>query len=145
MTLYHTEKKNFRRRGSAVIEASLILIVALTTFIGILDVASVLFRLQGLVERARSGSRYGVVSTFNASAIKNVVVYGNSAGAGNPLLGLTTDMVTATLVDLGDGTFTVRVVISGYQFQFFTPFIAGQKTFRDIEVSLTAESLGAGS
>ncbi|MBI3694287.1 MAG: hypothetical protein HY238_05550 [Acidobacteria bacterium] len=126
-------------------EVALILTVALVTFIGILDVGSVVFRLQGLVERARAGARYAVVNSFNATNVKNVVVYGNSAGTGNPLLGLTTSMVTATNTDQGDGTSRIDVKISGYQFQFFTPLIAGAKTLPSVTVTLTTESLGAPS
>ena len=128
-----------------MVEITLILTVALVTFIGILDVGSVIFRLQGLVERARAGARYAVVHSFNPDNIKNVVVYGNSAGAGNPLLGLTTSMVTATSTDQGDGISRIDVNISGYQFQFFTPLIAGAKVLPPVKVSLTAESLGAAS
>ena len=135
----------WKRSGSSIVEASLILTVALVTFIGLIDIGSVLFRLQGLVERARAGARYGVVNTFDQTKIKNVVVYGNSAGTGSPLLGLTTAVVSANNVDLGDGTSKIQVVISGYQFFFFTPLIAGQKTLPRIEVSLTSESLGATS
>jgi len=131
------------RHGSSIVEVSLILTVALTTFIGIIDIASVLFRLQGLAERARAGARYGVVNTFSQTNIQNVVVYGNSAGTGSPLLGLTASAVSATKTDLGDGNSKIQVVISGYQFQFFTPFIAGSKTLPRIEVDMTAESLGA--
>jgi hypothetical protein len=138
-------KSRVKCRGSSIVEVSLVLAASLTTFIGLIDVGSVLFRLQGLTERARAGARYGVVNTFDASKIKNVVVYGNSAGNGNPLLGLNTSMVDATNVDIGDGTTKIRVVISGYTFTFFTPGIAGQKTLPAIEVSLTTESLGATS
>ena len=145
ITLYTLSGSRLRRRGSSIVEISLILAVALTTFIGLLDVGSVLFRLQGLVERARAGARWGVVNTFNATNVKNVVIYGNSAGTGNPLLGLTSSLVTATNVDLGNGQSKIQVVISGYQFQFFTPGIAGLKTLPRIEVSLTTESLGATS
>ena len=126
-------------------EVSLILTAALVTFIGLIDIGSVLFRLQGLTERARSGARYGVVNSFDSTKIKKVVVYGNSAGNGSPLLGLSTEMVEATQVDIGDGTTKIRVVISGYPFRFFTPGIAGQKTLPRIEVSFTTESLGATS
>ena len=128
-----------------MVEAALVLTVALVTFIGLIDIGSVLFRMQGLVERARAGARYGVVSTFDANAIRNVVVYGNAAGAGSPLLGLTTGVVQVTQPDLGDGQVKIKVVITGYQFTFFTPLISGLKTLPDIEVSLTGESQGATS
>ncbi len=145
MTLYPVTKKKVGRSGSTVVEVSLLLTVALMTFIGILDVGSVVFRLQGLVERARAGARYAVVNTFNANSVKNVVVYGNSAGNGNPLLGLTTSMVTATITDMGNNIRRIDVRISGYQFQFFTPMIAGVKTLPTVTVTMTAESLGASS
>ena len=99
--------------------------------------------MQGLVERARAGARYGVVNTFNATSIRNVVVYGNSAGTGGRLLNLDPTLVTVTNVDLGDGVSKIRIVISNYPFRFFTPLISGAKTLPNIEVSLTTESLGA--
>jgi Flp pilus assembly protein TadG len=135
----------FSRRGSTVVETSLVLTVFLISFIGLIDLGSVLFRLQGLTERARAGARYGVVNTFDATKIRNVVVYGNSAGTGTVLLGLSTSLVTVTNVDLGDGIFKVRVVIANYPFRFFTPLIASNKTLPKIEVALTTESLGATS
>ena len=134
-----------RAPGSTIIESALILAVAMVTFIGIIDIGSVLFRLQGLDERARAGARYAVVNTFDAGKIQNVVVYGNSAGTGSALLGLTTSLVTASYTDLGDGTAKIQVIIAPYPFRFFTPFIAGSSTLPSIEVDLTAESLGAAS
>jgi hypothetical protein len=74
-----------------------------------------------------------------------VVVYGNSAGTGSPLLGLRPELVTVNLVDLGDEQIKIEVEINSYQFRFFTPFIAGERTLPPIEVSLTTESLGATS
>lgn len=135
--------KNKLVLGSGVVEAALVLTVALVTFIGLIDIGSVLFRMQGLVERTRAGARWGVVNTYNAASIQNVVVYGNSGGAGGALLGLTTGLVSVSQVDLGDGVSAVRVRIANYPFRFFTPFIAGSKTLPPIEVSLTTESLGA--
>ena len=139
----HRLSKPARKRGNALLEGALVLTVALVTFIGLIDVGSVLFRIQGLVERARAGARYGVVSVFSASEIQNVVVYGNAAGSGSPLLALSTSQVQVTQLDLGDDQLKIQVVITGYQVQFFTPFIAGVKTLPDIEVPMTAESQGA--
>ncbi|HYM05157.1 MAG TPA: hypothetical protein VEU11_01225 [Terriglobales bacterium] len=114
--------------------------MAIITFIGILDIGSVVFLIQGLTERARAGARYGVVNTpFSAGNIRNVVVYGNSGGTGNPLLNLKTSVVTVTNPSFGDNVSAVQVVISGYQYHFFTPLISGDKTLPNIEVSLTQE------
>ena len=135
--------KNKLVLGSGVVEAALVLTVALITFIGLIDIGSVLFRMQGLVERARAGARWGVVNTYDVASIRNVVVYGNSSGTGGALLGLTAGLVSVSQVELGDGVSKIRVQVVNYPFRFFTPFIAGSKTLPTIEVSLTTESLGA--
>jgi hypothetical protein len=132
-----------RQRGSTAVEGALILTVFLVTFIGIIDIGSLLFRMQGLTERARAGARWGVVNTYNATNIKNVVVYGNPEGTGGALLGLTTGIVNVSQTDLGDGVSKIQVRIDSYPFKMFTPFLAGSRTLPRIEVSLTAESLGA--
>jgi len=131
------------RRGSTVVESALVLTIALMTFIGLIDIGSVMFRLQGLSERARAGARYGVVNIYNADIIRNVVVYGNAAGSGSPLLGLTPELVVVTNQDLGDEQRRIQVLIPSYPFRFFTPFLAGSKTLPPVEVSLTTESLGS--
>ena len=131
------------QHGSTAVEGALVLTVFLVTFIGIIDIGSVLFRMQGLTERARAGARWGVVNTYNATTIRNVVVYGNSGGTGNPLLGLTNGLVTVSEIDLGDGIMKIRIRIDNYPFRMYTPFISGNRTLRRVEVSLTTESLGA--
>ncbi len=130
------------RRGSTLVETALVLTVALTTLIGLIDIGSVIFRMQGLVERARAGARWGIVNTFNSTSVRNVVVYGNSAGSGTPLLSLSPEMVSVVTEDLGDEHFRIRILISNYTVHFFTPFISGDRTLPPIDVSLTTESLG---
>lgn len=131
------------QRGSTAIEGALVLTVFLVTFIGIIDIGLLLFRMQGLTERARAGARWGVVNTYNATSIRNVVVYGNANGTGGALLGLTTSLVSVSQVDLGDGVSKIQVRIDNYPFTLYTPFLAGSRTLPRIEVSLTTESLGA--
>src|SRR5262245_48284783 len=126
-----------RHRGASLVEASLVALVALVAFIGIIDIGSVLFRLEGLTERARAGARYGIVNAYDAAKIQNVVVYGNSAGSGTALLGLSASYVTVSKVDLGDGVSKIRVVIASYPVRFFTPWLAMNKTLPSIEVALT--------
>ena len=131
------------RRGSTAVEGALVLTIFLTTFIGIIDLGTLLFRMQGLTERARAGARWGVVNTYNATSIRNVVLYGNPGGGTSPMMGLTSSMVTVSEVDLGDGVSKIEVRIDNFPLRFYTPFIAGQRTLPRVEVSLTTESLGA--
>ena len=140
--MYLTQRKRFQK-GSTAVEGALTLTVFLVTFIGIIDIGSVLFRMQGLTERARAGARWGVVNTYDATNIRNVVIYGNPAGTGGALFGLTTELVSVSQVDLGDGISKIRIRIDNYPFRMYTPFLAGNRTLSRVEVSLTSESLGA--
>ena len=136
------QKVGRARRGNTLVETALVLTVSLVTMIGLIDLGTVIFRLQGLVERARAGARWGVVNTFNAAAIRNIVVYGNSAGSGSPLLGLNPSLVNVTQEDFGDEQMRIRVLIPNYPVRLFTPFISGNRLLPPIDVSLTTESLG---
>jgi len=140
--MHLTETKR-SQQGSTAVEGALILTVFLVTFIGIIDIGTILFRMQGLTERARAGARWGVVNTYNDTNIRNVVVYGNPGGTGNAMLGLTAGLVSVSQVDLGDGISKIRIRIDNYPFRMYTPFLAGDRTLPRVEVSLTAESLGA--
>ena len=140
--MYLAQRKRFQK-GSTAVEGALTLTVFLVTFIGIIDIGSVLFRMQGLTERARAGARWGVVNTYDATNIRNVVIYGNPAGTGGALFGLTTELVSVSQVDLGDGISKIRIRIDNYPFRMYTPFLAGNRTLSRVEVSLTSESLGA--
>jgi len=128
--------------GSTAVEGALVLTVFLTTFIGIIDIGTLLFRLQGLTERARSGARWGIVNVYSETNIRNVVLYGNSAGGTTPMFSLTSAMVSVSQVDIGDGITKIQVRITGYPVRFYTPFISGNRTMPPVEVSLTSESLG---
>ena len=141
MIRHPTHKKSLSL-GSTAVEGALVLTVFLVTFIGIIDIGTLLFRMQALTERARAGARWGVVNTYNATNIQNVVIYGNSAGTGGALLGLNATVVAVSQVDLGDGISKIQVRISNYPFRLFTPLLGGSRTLPPIEVSLTAESLG---
>ena len=79
-----------RRRGVALVEAALSLTAALMLIIGVTEIGVAVMIYQGAVERARAGARYAAVFPDDEAAIRNVVVYGNAAGTGSPLLGLST-------------------------------------------------------
>ena len=117
------------RRGQTLVESTLILISFLALLIGALDFGQVLFFHQSLVERVRSGLRWGAVHAFDESAIKNVIRYNQSTqptGA-TAFLGLTESNITVTRSDIGGLTERIQIAIVGYRFYLFSPFIA--KTF----------------
>ena len=131
-----------------MVETALLLLVFLTTLIGILDFGQVLYFHQSLVERARAAARYGAVcygftpTPCTATDIQNVAVYNSATISGSPvavLPGLTTSMVNVQ--DLGNNTPAARVMvtISGYPINFISPYIAQQFNNRPVIVSITAE------
>ena len=73
-----------------------------------------------------------------------MVVYGNSAGSGQPLLpNLSTGNVSVNYSNpyqINKGT--VSVSITGYQFQFVIPIVGTTITMPNYTTTLTAESVG---
>ena len=115
------------RRGSALVESALVLLVALALLIGIGDLAQVLFVHQSLVERVREGLRYGVI-TYDASAIQNIVLYGTAtpANGATPSFNLTSSMVQVSRYDVKASEDRVVITVSNYPIEFFSPWIAGR-------------------
>ncbi len=118
------------QRGQALVETALVLLLFLTTLIAALDFSQLLFSQQMLVERVRSGLRWGMIHPWDGTGdqIANMILYKQSAakeGAG--FLGLTRANILVTyapptVADPNDVRLTVAII--NYKFQFFTPFIA---------------------
>ena len=122
-----------RRRGSALVESALVLLVFLALLVGIGDLAQVLFIHQSLVERVRQGLRYGVI-TYDVSAIQNIVLYGTptpSVGA-TPSFNLTSSMVQISRYDAKASEDRVVITLSNYPVEFFSPWIAARLTGKPI-------------
>ena len=145
-----------QRRGAVIVEAALVVLLALIILIGVIDFGQVLLLHQGLVERVRSGARYGVVHDRDGDTsaamerIRNVVRFGNSAGTRGSSLGIfgvTEQNVFVTRDSIGgnvgdEGADRIVVEIRGYRFHFLTPGLAGQYEAKLIRHAITAENLG---
>jgi hypothetical protein len=131
------------RRGSALLESALVLILMIVVLIGIVDIGQVLVFHQGLVERARAGARWAVVNPYDSNRIKNVVVYNTPQPppSAEPLLNLDPTMITTALVDSDTPEARIVVTISDYRFYFLSPFIAGGQRARPIAVSMPVEEM----
>jgi Flp pilus assembly protein TadG len=135
-------RRNNRERGATLLESALLLLTFLTMVIGVLDFGQVLYLHQSLVERARSGARYGAINPTDSAGIQNMAVYNSSTVANGQtamLAGLTTDMVNVQNPDNNTPNARVVVTISGYPMQFFTPGLATAFTGRSVMVAMTAE------
>jgi Flp pilus assembly protein TadG len=114
----------FRRdeRGVQLIETAIVVPIMLVLFAGVAEFGSYFYEYTTLAKASRLGARYlaskSVNSTTNYETIaKNMIVYGNAAGTGDPILpGLAPGDVTITYAG-GPSSIpvTVTVSITGFQ------------------------------
>lgn len=131
-------------RGSTLVEFAIGATVFMTAMFAVLEFGRALWVHNALTDAARRGARYATLNTAaSETQVKNVVVYGNPEGSGQPML----NNLSATNVEvdyngfgLNDGT--VSVSINDYQFQFVIPIVGTTITMPSYKTTLTAESAG---
>jgi Flp pilus assembly protein TadG len=147
-----------RESGSTLLEFSIGATVFLTAMFGVMEFGRVLWTHNALSDAARRGARYAInqpastpagvsVTGTNVgpsvTAIKNIVVYGNPAGTGQPLVNnLGTGNVNVTYSNFGLGDGSVSVTITSYQFQFVLPIVGTTISMPNYNTTLTGESVG---
>jgi len=131
-------------RGATLVEFAIAASVFMVAMFAVLEFGRLLWVHNALSDAARRGARYASVhSMTDGTGIKNVAVYGNPEGTGNPLV---TDLTTANvqvaydLFDVNRGT--VSVSITNYQFQFVVPIIGTTITMPTYNTTLTGECAG---
>jgi len=109
----HTNRRK-RQKGSALLELALTLIMFLTLFLGVFDIGEMFFVHQTLTDRARDAARWGAVNAFNATSIRNLVLYGATAPAQGQTasFGLTTANVTVSRPAATIGKAEDRVIVT---------------------------------
>jgi Flp pilus assembly protein TadG len=114
----------FRRdeQGVQLLEIAIVIPILLVMFAAVAEFGRYFYEYTTLAKGSRIGARYlaskSVTSSTNYQAIaKNLIVYGNTAGTGSPILdGLTTDNVSVTYAGGTTGLpETVTVSITGYE------------------------------
>jgi Flp pilus assembly protein TadG len=138
--------KNCRdnERGSTLVEFAIGVTVFVTAMFAILEFGRALWVHNALTDAARRGARYAVLHTpGDISQVKNVVVYGDPSGSGQPMLeNLSTANVEVTYNNFGLNDGTVSVKITGYQFQFVIPIVGTTITMPNYTTTLSGESAG---
>ena len=131
-------------RGSTLVEFSIGVTVFLTAMFGVMEFGRALWVHNALTDAARRGARYATMHSPNdVNQVKNVVVYGDPAGSGQPMLNnLSTANVNVSYNNFGLNDGTVSVSITDYQFQFVIPIIGTTITMPSYTTTLTAESAG---
>jgi len=131
-------------RGSTLVEFAIGVTVFVTVMFAILEFGRALWVHNALSDAARRGARYAVLHSAGSSTeVKNIVVYGNAAGTGQPMLNdLTTGNVDVVYSNFGLNDGTVSVSIKEYQFQLVIPIIGRTITMPSYTTTLGAESAG---
>jgi Flp pilus assembly protein TadG len=121
-----------RQRGSSVVELALLLPLLVFLFLGTWSFGYAYYVYAELESAVRAGARYSSLITYDASgvlayqaAIQNMVVYGDPAGASQPVVpGLQTSNVSVVVGTSSNGVpASVTVSISGYTVpaMYFSP------------------------
>jgi Flp pilus assembly protein TadG len=138
LTMKKRVQSRVRQRGQSMLEGALVLTVLLATLLGVLDFGQILFVHQTLTERARGAARYASLNPGDVIGARNLVVFGKvvaPAGADETtrgFWGLTTAMVTVTRNHPDTNEDEMVVAISGYPFQYFSPWLASSVRGRTI-------------
>lgn len=138
--------KNCRdnERGSTLVEFAIAMTIFVTAMFAVLEFGRALWVHNALTDAARRGARYATLhAQTDAASVKNVVVYGNPEGSGQPMLNnLNTGIVNVDYDNFGLNDGTVSVSIDEYQFQFVIPIFGTTITMPSYKTTLTAESAG---
>jgi Flp pilus assembly protein TadG len=114
--------KQLRRdeRGTQLVELALVVPLMLMLVGATAEFGRFFYTYTTLSKATRAGARYQIsqVPGTNFALTKNLVVYGNTAGTGSPVVtGLTTANVQVTENRSGGALQTISVSISGYGYQ----------------------------
>jgi|GEM_PF-2572297 len=114
-----------------MLEAALALTTALIILAGLVQLGIIFMLYQGVSERARIGVRYATTAPASEEAIKNVIVYGNSAGTGAALFGLSPADITIGSDTLDNESDIAKITVDlRSQIAFGSFLVASGTTFR---------------
>lgn len=133
-----------RRRGAAMMEATLLLPLFLIFWFGIVDWGLAFFVHETVVQRINAAARWAVVNDYDAAKIKNVLLHGdpNSTLGGSAWFSLQDPTVNVQLLgNVVTNDRRIVVTISNYQWMHFTPFFGARYFGRPVTVSVPVEDL----
>src|SRR6516164_1215250 len=139
MNVPHDGSRRLRRdcqlgqRGQSLVEFAMVLPLLLLIVFGITEFGRAYYQYNTLSKAVRNGARYMSSHTYSSANItnaQNMVVYGNTAGTGTPVVpGLTAATVVVTPTG-GSGPYnevntplSVTIGINSYPFNALVPSV----------------------
>ncbi len=130
-------RRSNKSRGHVLMEASFCLVSVFSLLIAAFDFGQFLYIHQALVERARTGARWGAINSPNdLTAIQNMVLYDAPTGSGAGYFGLTSSMVQVTKPDAANNNARIVIFITDYPYVIYSPFIAGSYRGPNITIAV---------
>ncbi len=133
-------------RGAALVEFSLCATIFLVVIFGTLEFGRLLWVHNALTDATRRAARYAVNQNMSGTAqlaARNMAVYGNTAGTGQPLVqDLTVAQVNISYQNFQLGGGSVTVEITEYDFNFVLPLVSQKLRLPAYKTSLTGENAG---
>lgn len=132
------------QRGATLVEFAIGATIFLSVMFAVLEFGRALWIHNALADAARRGARYATIhSAADIDKVKNVVVFGDPTGGGQPMVNnLTTANVVVNYNSFGLNKGTVSVSITNYQFQFVIPLVGTTINMPSYTTTLTGESVG---
>lgn len=141
-----------RQKGVAAVEMGIVLIPLVLLAFGITEFGRAFFQYNTIAKATRDAARFlsqqGPGDPTDIAKAQNLVVYGNAAGSGTPLVpGLATSNVvicdstscpsTHAAQPTGTGAINlVTVMVTGYAFTSLVPFVVPSLTFNNISTTM---------
>jgi hypothetical protein len=146
------------QRGATLVEFAIAATVFVTAMFAVIEFGRALWTHNALADAARRAARYAVNQPASnpagakttgtnvgpsIEAIRNVAIYGNPAGTGQPMVsGLAPANLDVKYTNFGVGSGTVSVTVTEYKFLFVIPFIGTSISMPDYNTTLTGENAG---
>ncbi|HET9527690.1 MAG TPA: TadE family protein [Pyrinomonadaceae bacterium] len=142
--MLRTKTRRDNERGSTLVEFAIGVTVFATVMFGVLEFGRALWVHNALTDAARRGARYATLNSESSETqVKNVVVYGNPEGTGQPMLNnLSTANVNVAYSGFGLNDGTVSVSVTDYELQLVIPFVNATIPMPSYKTTLTAECAG---
>jgi Flp pilus assembly protein TadG len=133
-------------RGAALVEFAIGATVFLTVMFGVIEFGLLLWTHNALSDAARRGARYAVTHPAGqASAVQNVVIYGDAApaaGAKPVVANLAPANVAVAYNSFSVGAGRVTVSIESFDYNFVVPLLGVKVRLPRYQTTLTGESAG---
>ena len=142
MNRINSHKKR-RQRGAAMLEGALTLSATIIMVVGVLDFSHFLFLHQSLTERVRGVARTSAIANYDATSIKNLVVYGTATPQDTQVpgyFGLRTSNIAVAFSGANTNASRLNVTISGLNYPVISPLMAGNYTNLPIKVTVPLET-----